>query len=199
MRRIAAALMVALTILATTLSSGSAQDATTVVPNPEQCTLNQVTLEQLEVVIASPAADVVTFTESLQGTPVTLPPGNPVDEETQERIEDAMIVNIACINTGELLLHMAVYSDDGIKRVIGTTDSISEDDYAMLQTPTPLDESQWTVIYDISEAIELEDGKVAVLIVGDDPTGEDAPSPTLFILVEQDGHWLIDSFERTED
>lgn len=199
MRRIAAALLVALTILAVTHGSGLAQEATPAAPNPELCTLEPVTIEQLEALAATPTVDTGRYTESLAGTPVALPPGNPVDEETQQRIEESMVINIACVNSGDPLLQLAVYSADGIKRLLGTTQSISDDELASLQTPTPLDESAWTMIYDVSQAIELEDGKVGILIVGDDPVQDEPPSPTLFILVEQDGHWLIDSFERTED
>jgi len=199
MRRIAVALMVALTFLATTFVSGPAQDATPTAPNPALCTLEPVTIERLEAVGATPAADTDRYTESLEGTPVALPTGNPVDAETQQQIEDSMLINIACVNTGDPLLQLAVYSDNGMKRLLGSTESISDEEIASLQTPTPLDERAWTLIYDVSEAIELEGGKAGILIVGDDPVQDDSPSPTLFILIEQDGHWYIDSFERTED
>jgi hypothetical protein len=200
MRRITAALMVALTLLITSQGIGAAQNATPEAPNPELCTLEALTREQVEAVLASPLVEPEIYSESQPGTPVALPAeGEPVDEETQQSIEESMFVNIACINTGEPLRQMAVYTDEGRKRLLGATETITDEEYAMVQTPNPLDESGWTVIHEISQAVTLEDGKVAVIIVGDDPTNEGPPSPTLFILVEQDGHWYIDSFERSQD
>lgn len=199
MRRVTVALTAALAVLATTFASGPAQDATPTAPNPALCTLEPVTIERLETVIATPVAETGRYTASLEGTPVALPAGDPVDAETQQHIEDSMLINIACVNTGDPLLQLAVYSDNGMKRLLGSTENITDEEIAGLQTPTPLDESAWTLIYDVSQAIEVEDGKAGILMVGDDPVQDDPPSPTLFILVEQDGHWFIDSFERTED
>jgi hypothetical protein len=198
MRTLAASLTVALTLLITSVASGLAQDATPVAPNPELCTLEPVSIERLLSIIATPT-DAVQPDEFPEGTPVTLPAGDPVDEETQQRVEESMTINIACINTGDPLLQLAVYSEEGMKRLLGTTEDLSDEQIAGLQTPTPLQESAWTVIYEVSEAIDLGDDGVAIRIVGDDPVEDGPPVPILFILVEQDGHWLIDAFERTED
>jgi hypothetical protein len=195
-----AALMVALTLLIASQLTGTAQDVTPVAPNPELCPFEPLTREELESIIATPVVEPEIYNESQAGTPVAPPSeGQPVDEATQQSIEESMVENIACINTGEPLRQLAIYTNEGIKRVMGATDTITDEQYAMVLTPTTLDESGWTVIYGFSEAVMLDDGKVAIVIEGDDPTNEGPPSPTLFILVEQDGHWFIDSYERPVD
>jgi hypothetical protein len=200
MRRIAAALIVALTLLIAGQGTGAAQDATPEAPNPALCPFEPLTREQLEAVIASPVVEPEIYGESQPGTPVAPPAeGEPVDEETQQSIEESMVENIACINTGETLRHLAIYTDEGLRRVMKAADRITDEQYEMVQTPNPLTESGWMVIHNISDAVMLEDGKVAVVVVGDDPTIEGPPLATLFILAEQDGHWYIDSFERSQD
>jgi hypothetical protein len=41
----------------------------------------------------------------------------------------------------------------------------------------------------------LADGRVAVVVIGDDPVDREPAGPTRFILVAQGDQWRIDAFE----
>jgi hypothetical protein len=173
----------------------SAQDATPISPAPELCTLTPPTYEQLSAYAASPVAEVTATPEATPGTELTLPAGTPVDDATREAVEQSMIVNVACLNTGSTLLTMAAYSQGALERLIGGSGPVSQELYDSLATPEALAEEDRTVIFEFQDMVLLDDGRVAAIIIGDNQ-GDDTSDagPTLFYLAEKDGHWYIDDF-----
>ena len=173
----------------------AAQNATPISPDPELCTLTPPTYEQLSAYAASPIAEVTETAEATPAAELTLPEGTPVDDATRDAVEQSMIVNVACLNTGSTLLTMAAYSENALERLIGGSGPLSQELYDSLGTIEPIAESDRTVILEFQEMVMLDDGRVAAIIVGDDQ-GDDtsAASPTLFYLAEKDGHWYIDDF-----
>ena len=173
----------------------AAQDATPISPAPEQCTLTPPTYDQLSAYAASPVAEVTETAEATPGAELALPEGTPLDEATREAVEQSMIVNIACLNTGSTLLTMAAYSQAALERLIGGSGPVSQELYDSLATPEAIGEEDRTVIFEFGDMVMLDDGRVAAIIVGDNQGDESAPAgPTLFYLAEQDGHWYIDDF-----
>jgi len=171
-----------------------------IVPDPELCTLEPTTRDRIDAIIAMDLVAATPLADAGFGTPVALPEGAPVSPELQTEIEEAMTINVACLNTGDVLTQMSIYSDMGVRRLLGeSAQPITDDEFAQISTPTALEPDQMTAIYDFSDAIDLGDGRVAIVIVGDDMSQPDPASPTLFVLVQQDGHWVVDSFEATED
>jgi hypothetical protein len=172
-----------------------AQDATPISPAPELCTLTPPTFEQLSAYAASPVAEVTPPADATPGAELVLPEGAPVDDATRDAVEQSMIVNVACLNTGSTLLFMAAYSENALARLIGGSGPISQELYDSLATPEAIAEEDRTVIYEFQDMVLLDDGRVAVIIIGDNQGDESAPAgPTLFYLAEQDGHWYIDDF-----
>ena len=170
----------------------AAQDATPISPAPELCTLTPPTYEQLSAYAASPVAEV---TEATPSATLTLPEGTPVDDATREAVEQSMIINVACLNTGSTLLTMAAYSQGALEGLIGGSGPVSQELYDSLATPEAIAEEDRTVIFEFQDMVLLDDGRVAAIIVGDNQGDESAPAgPTLFYLAEQDGHWYIDDF-----
>jgi hypothetical protein len=195
MKRLTTALaaVAAGTLLVTGAVSG--QEATPISPAPEQCTLIGPTYEQLSAYAASPVAEVTAIPEATPGAELTLPEGSPVDDATRAAVEQSMIINVACINTGSTILTMAAYSEEALGRLIGGSGAVSQELYDSLSTIEAIPEEDRTVIIEFQDMVKLEDGRVAALIVGDDQSDDSAgPGPTLFYLVEKDGHWYIDDF-----
>ncbi len=188
-------------VLLSARPASAVQEDALIVPDPELCTLEPTTRERLDSVIAMEFVPATPLANAGPGTPVSMPEGGtPVSQEVQEAVEASMILNIACINTGDLLLRMSIYSDIGLLRVFGEgVDAISDEDFNTLSTPIALSEDQFTVIYEFGDAVDMGDGRVAIVVVGDDQSQPDPPTPSLFVLVEQDGHWVVDSFESTQD
>ncbi|HET9660002.1 MAG TPA: hypothetical protein VFP05_06695 [Thermomicrobiales bacterium] len=175
----------------------AAQDATPISPDPSLCTLTPPSYEEVAMYAASPAAEIA----SPAATPsVELPAGDPVDDATRDAVEQSMIVNVACLNTGNTLLTMAAYTDEALGRLIGGAGAVDQELYDSLATPKAIAEDERTVITEFQDMVLLPDGRVAVIIVGDnqadDSSGE---GPTLFYLKEVDGHWYIDDYTNPDD
>lgn len=202
MRRIAFALLLAVLAAVGVQNVVAAQESTPTAgqaPSPDLCTLEPVSFEFLESAFASP----VPVDDETAASPVASPAGDPfadgepVDEETRQAVEESMIINVACINTGVPLLQFAVYTEDGLRLLLANVSGITQADYEELeQAAQPLTEDQWTILIEFQEMVQLDDGRVAALIVGDDPMQPEPPSTTLFYLLERDGHWYIDALER---
>lgn len=177
----------------------AAQDATPISPAPELCTLTPPTYEQLSAYAASPVAE-ATEAPASPVAELALPEGTPVDDATRDAVEQSMIVNVACLNTGSTLLTMAAYSQDALERLIGGSGPLSQELFDTLATPVAIAEGERTVIFEFGDMVMLDDGRVATIIVGDNQ-GDDSSDagPTLFYLAEQDGHWYIDDFINPAD
>jgi hypothetical protein len=140
-------------------------------------------------------AEVDATAEATPGTGLALPEGTPLDDATREAVEQSMIINVACINTGSTLLTMAAYSEEALARLVAGAGPVSQELYESLGTIEAIAEEDRTVIYEFQDMVMLEDGRVAAIIIGDDQADDSAPAgPTLFYLVEKDGHWYIDDF-----
>jgi len=173
--------------------AATAQDATPVAPEPALCTLTPPTIEELAMYAASPVPEASGIAEATPA--VELPAGEPVDDATRAAVEQSMIVNVACLNTGSTLMAMAAYSDAALADLVAGAGAITQAQYDSLATAQAIPEDQWTVIYEFQDMVALPDGRVAAIIVGDNQADDSAPAgPTLFYLIEQDGHWYIDDF-----
>ena len=201
MRIVSIAFGMAALLLLAAMPAGAIQESDAIIPNPELCTLEPSTRERLDAIVAMPFVPATPIANAGAGTPVAMPEGGaPVPRDVQASIEESMIINIACINTGDPLRQMSIYTDLGLLRLLGEgVETITDEQFAMLTTPDELAEEDYTVIYEFGEAVDLGDGRVAIVIVGDDQSQPDPASPTLFVLVDQDGHWAVDSFESTQD
>lgn len=172
----------------------AAQDATPISPDPTLCNLTPPTIEELSEWASTPVAEMAASPEGT-ATGSELPPGDPVDDATREAVEQSMIVNVACLNTGSTLLTMAAYSDDALASIVVGAGPIDQELYDSLATPEAIAEDQRTVIVEFQDMVLLPDGRVAAIIVGDNLADDTQPaSPTLFYLKEVDGHWYIDDF-----
>jgi hypothetical protein len=178
----------------------AAQDATPVAPAPELCTLTPPTYDELSNYAASPVAEVTATAEATPGAGLTLPDGEPVDDATRDAVEQSMIINVACLNTGSTLLTMAAYSEGALQRLVGGAGPVSQELYDSLATPEALAPEDFTVIFEFQDMVLLPDGRIATIIVGDNQADEtSAAGPTLFYLAEEDGHWYIDDFINPPD
>ncbi|MEZ4507526.1 MAG: hypothetical protein R2848_17150 [Thermomicrobiales bacterium] len=196
MKRLISASIFGLALGAMTFGgSVAAQDATPIAPAPELCTLTPPTFEELSAYAASPVAEVTAEAEATPGAELTLPEGTPVDDATRDAVEQSMIINVACLNTGSTLLTMAAYSQSALERLIGGSGPLSQELYDSLATPEAIAVDDFTVIYEFQDMVMLDDGRVAAIIVGDNQADDTTPAgPTLFYLAEKDGHWYIDDF-----
>lgn len=174
----------------------AAQDATPISVGIDQCTLTPPSREHLSLLAATPIAaeaPAVDASPVAEGTPgVALPAGQPVDDATRAAVEQSMIVNLACINSGSTLLALAAFSDVALAEIAAGAGEITQEEYDAIATPVAIPDDQRNVILEFQDMVMLEDGRIAAMILGDNLANDNPPSVSLFYLSERDGHWYID-------
>jgi hypothetical protein len=191
----AAALMVvigAAPAVAQQASPAASPAAMTGAPDPADCTIAPRSYKNLQALIASPVAAAPAATPAAP----TLPQGAPVDAQTQAAVLATIHEGVACINANKIMSLLAIYSDSFVNRFL-SGQSITKAQYDQLVTAPPLPPDKRTEIIAVKGLVKLPDGRVAVLIVGDDLSNPRPASPTLFIMAQHDGTWQIDDFEKT--
>jgi hypothetical protein len=165
-------------------------------PDPSECTVAPKTIPVLQSILATPVAATPAATPVASG----MPAGAPADAQTVTEIEAALHEAVACINTGDILKVIQFYSDDLLRRLFagypveqllpGTPGAGTP----VVGTPEPLNEGQQTELIAISGMVVLPDGRVAVVVTGDDHSNTAPASDTLFYWVKVGDKWLIDDF-----
>lgn len=185
------ALAIALALGAGLLRDTAAQEAS---PSPipaSACTVEPIPFERLTDAVASPVASPVV--PEAVATPSAELEGEPADETTTAAIRGQVEILVACINAGDLLRSLTLYSDRFIGEVLGgqaLTQAQYDQQLALIE-PRPAGVE--VVIIEFGEVVILPDGRAAVRIVGDDLQQEDPASSTDFYFVEEAGEWRIDA------
>jgi ketosteroid isomerase-like protein len=164
------------------------------IPAPEECTVAPRTFAELQALVATPVA--VTPTPAGEGspTPFALPAGTPADEATTEEVRSAIRELVACINAGDFWRVIALYSDRYVQFFLSQGGELTEEAYSQYATPVPLPPEQQIAIVEYRDVVVLPDGRIAAVVVGDDPTDDEPAGPTLFYLVKTGDRWLVDDF-----
>lgn len=173
----------------------SAQDdvlQVSVAPEPELCTLEPRTLEELEALVSTDILadqpDPTPFPE-----PFEMPEGFSLFEDEQSEVEKDLIRAVSCFNTGDPLRVFATYTDRYVATLLGELGGLTDQVRAGLTTIRPVEPNQYVTILSFGESVLLDDGRVAVVVFGDDLSNDDPPGPRLFLLDEVlPGRWLID-------
>jgi hypothetical protein len=171
----------------------AAQDATPApeAPDPAICTLNPLTPDDLRRIADTEATPVPTSTP-ITGN-IVLPDGEELFTSEREEIEKDIRRAIACVNTGEPLKALAAYTDAWIGGFLIAQGGLDDELIAGLQVDRDLQPDQFLQIVSFGDAARLPDGRVAIVVVGDDPTDDRDPQPRLFVMAEvRPGRYLID-------
>ena len=211
MERITLSLRIVVIALLSALALSSvtaAQEATPAgdSPDPEECTFEPRTIEELQSIFGTPAPEGAgEATSAVEATPAgfELPEGEPADAETVAEITTVIRGVAACYNAGDYLAGFGGVTEDFLRSQVGL--ALFDEDFvaAMNAEPAPLLEEEQTVVLDVREVTVLEDGRVAALFdyVGPSPQleGIEGVETDLFIFEEVDGQWLLDeSIENVE-
>jgi hypothetical protein len=199
MRRLSTQFLVV--VLAVTLSAGAAGAQEGIgdagAPPPDECTLKARTIEDLERLVASPDAATPEPVEISE--PFEMPEGSALVDDELEEVKKDLRRAIACFNTGEPLKGLATYTDRWVREFIGGAGGLTPDVIAALQEVKPLDPEDYVRILQYGAATLLDDGRIAIVVLGDDPADTNPPGERLFILAETEpGRFLIDQVVEIE-
>jgi hypothetical protein len=174
----------------------AAQYRQPVIPAANQCTVTPRDIAFFRQFVGTPAASPAAATP--EATPADaatfqMPEGGPVDRAMRQGVLDTIRQVAACINAGNYLALYALYTDAEIAREAMTDPLSDEDVESFAQTPVPLEGEGRAAILAVDELRLLPDGRVAALVDYYDPFQEPpGPARYFFILVNQNGRWLID-------
>ena len=120
-----------------------------------------------------------------------LPTGTPAGPDMREEI-NALVREIeACMNAGDLLRYLALFSDDWLRLPIDVETATAE---LAAKTPTPVPEGRRAAYIGPWHVEILDDGRVLAAVL---PTFEDEPNPDpsrtqVWLFIKHDGRWLVD-------
>lgn len=168
--------------------AGSAQDATPaaepiIVPAANQCTVAPRDIAFFDQMTATPAASPV-------ASPVAeLRAGEPADRTVRAAVLDTVRQALACTNAGNLLALYALHTDAFI-----TANPPSADDLAAMAADPAPPTGDLASLWAIEDVQTLDDGRVIVIVHVVDPrSGIDGLARATYVMVEQDGRYLIDA------
>ena len=208
--RLVVAMAAVLTICFAGTGGVSAQDATPTAdlsPNPDECTREARTVEELQAIYGDPAEEGAGEATSLamNATPALteLPVGTPADQATVDAVTLQIRQQFACFNAGDYLRGFAGVTDDFLVSQVGL--ALFDEDFVatMEATPVPLPEEQQTQFLGVRDVVVYEDGRVGALVdymAGMGPEeGIEGHETDLWIFENVDGAWLLDEvFQNLE-
>ena len=180
-------------LLALVVWPGAAQDATPTIdaPDPSLCTLAPLTPADLQRIQDAGFPPIETPTPVAD--PFVMPPGEELFTRDREEVEKDLRRAIACVNTGEPFKALAAYTDRWIANFLVEQGGLTDELIASLQVDRDLQPALYLQILGFGDAVWLDDGRVAIVITGDDPSNADPPLRRLFLMSEvRPGRFLID-------
>jgi hypothetical protein len=203
MHRLRIALLFAATVTFGAVPVAAAQESTAS-PTPievDACSTEPLSFEELSTTMATPVAETAdTAAPAASPVPVELPEGESADDETATAVQDTIKELTACLNEGKLLNVLALYSDRFIQATFAGSEITEQVYNEQLVPEQPVAEAEQVLIYSFGDVVITDDGRAAIVAVGDDLSSPDPASPTLFYLVQDGDEWKLDeTVESDED
>lgn len=172
----------------------SAQDAATPFAGRE-------TLDPALCVVAPRPPDVLTpaSTATVSASPATPiaasePSGQAMSEQTQGEITAAIRALYACLNGGDPLRTLALFTDPAAAQFLASHPDLAPSDLAASPTATAVENR--IALVAVADLRLLPDGRVFALVTQDDPNRPpDGPEPVFLTFAKQGDRWLVDSFQ----
>jgi hypothetical protein len=159
------------------------------------CTVQPRTVDEISEIASTagtPVPGTPTFEEDIL---YVKPAGTPASGQTVEGVTATIELFIACVNGGDFLRYMALLSDDFVRTIsIGVDLSLPEN--VALLTPSPVATEDRTVIVEITDLIELPDGRVNALVTFEGADDSDEPGAVQITLAYDPNRerWMMEDF-----
>ena len=163
--------------------------------DPGECRIEPIPAERLSALwfpesatpgLATPAAE-----PALTSVPVPL--GEPADPGTVAEITATVRELLACQNRAENGRFFAFFTDTMLRQFGPFPGETREDIAAMLAPFEPIPVEEQVRLLAVTDVSVMADGRVAALVVSDDPPiPPEGPETGLVLFVAEGGRWLID-------
>jgi hypothetical protein len=189
------ALVVILTLLATSSSGAGAQEGTPagypLTPDSADCLVEPRPIAAVVAVVGTPTAGEATTTAS--PAPFVQPRGEPADAETTEAVIATVHEVFACANAGDFLRVYALFTDDYLRVFLAGTPMSDEVITFFTASPVPLPAAERRIIVRLGEVQLLADGRAGVVVVLDEPDDPRTEEPDHLFLEQAGDRWLVDA------
>jgi len=173
----AVAMLAVLAVLAWGAIAG-AQEATPVVPPPSQCGIGPRAAAEVEALLAA-ATPAAGSTDAAM--PFVLPAGTPADGPTVAAITATIREALACGNAGGALGALSLVTDAAIARDLAPPAEGVGLYVLTFGTAAPAADA-WHTLLAVLDTRELEDGRVAALVIVGDPARSAARARLDYVL-----------------
>lgn len=190
-----------LTFISTMATPASAQEGTPIAlpatPSPRLCTTEldpdelRTRIESGSVAIESGAAEAVeTVTETGE---FILPEGQPADEATVVAITATAREWVACVNSGQYLKLLSLFSDEWLYLNFADPPLTEEEIADMSATPEVMPRQLFGSLEAVRDVHVLPDGRAWALVETDFPAEPpEGVEVDFLVFVQRDGRWFID-------
>ena len=201
MRHVTILLPVLLALALVTPTAVLAQDATPTAwageaIDPDECQVKPITVEKVIALWFPEAAGTPTLAApeaEMELSSVPLPLGEPADPATVAAVTATVRELLACQNRIENGRFYALVTDALLRRWGPIPGETPEDIPAHLAPLEPIPVEEYVRLLAVTDVSVMADGRVAALVVSDDPPiPPEGPETLLMLFVEEEGRWLID-------
>jgi hypothetical protein len=130
--------------------------------------------------------------------PYVKPEGIPASQDALDGVTDSLQEFVACINAGDYLRFLSLFSDDFLRRYSRDI-ALPLDPDDLVQTPSPVPDDERASILSIEDVIEFSDGSVNALVIASGPDEDGLPETiAIEFALSYDADresWLIDEFK----
>jgi hypothetical protein len=166
-------------------------------PTAAECQIVPRSRDELRTLLANnpPATPDATPGDARELPRAELPAGMPADDATIAAVTDVARQRHACVNAGDLVRYLSLFSDrmirsdEGLRRLV---DAVASDDFSL--TPMPRAPSQWFTFDRLDHVRVVTDGRVTAVGFADF-----LGVPEVYLFVRAGERWLIDEITPNLD
>lgn len=175
---------------ATPVTTGDGRD----IPDPAECTVAPRTPESLASINATPVTGGTPDERTPPAVPFGAPDGTPAGPEDAAAITAAVRTEWACLNANDFPRTFALYTDDLLRRLLPPEELADLMAPPAEGTPAALPVVEQTALFAVLAIELLGDNRAGAFVIVD-TFGDPLPvEVNYYVLVEQDGVWLMDDF-----
>ncbi len=165
------------------LSAHNGMTATT--PEPRECTVAPRSIAEVRALLPTPGPP-------LEQTATPVPSTYhhvPASAEVVAGIEATAREMVACVNAGDVLRMMALYSDHLLQ-----SGSLTTGDVDLEAPPAPLPPRDRMALLGVVYVRQFDDGRAGAVMLTDDPRIPSPVEPSFFFFAKVGDRWLVDEY-----
>lgn len=186
---LAAAGWLAVTLVSGAAAASSTPEAKPDIPPPADCTVQPRSEASLLNLQGTPVAGQVPEEGQNYVRVPSVPDGSAVDAATQRAILATIRTWTACVNAGDQLRALALFSDDYFRRIVLTQGAFTDSFVKSLEKIHKEEKKNWLPVPTMKDWRKLPDGRVGAVVLSVRNKTDVTP---FYVFAKHGDRWLID-------